>query len=131
VRWDFDSRDARAAYLARHEFVEMLRREAAPASDLHGAEIVFGELVGNAVRHAPGRICIDVRWEGRSPVLSVRDTGQGFDVQRVQQAFPVDPLSEGRRGLYLVLRLTRRLAVLPIAGDGKIVSALLAVERVT
>jgi anti-sigma regulatory factor (Ser/Thr protein kinase) len=126
VRWEFDSRDARAASLARREFVAVLRREAAPASDVHAAEIVFGELVGNAVRHAPGPIRVALCWKGTSPVLCVRDSGDRFEVER---RLPDDPLSEGRRGLYLALRLARRLTVQRIPGDGKIVLAILPVER--
>lgn len=127
MRWDFDSRDARSALLARREFVALLRREAAPTSDVDAAEIVFGELVGNAVRHAPGRIRVVVHWKGISLVLCVRDSGERFDVDR---RLPNDPLCEGLRGLYLVQRLSRRLAVLPIPGDGKIVTAVLPVDRV-
>lgn len=126
MRWDFDSREARSASLARREFVALLRREAAPTSDVQAAEIVFGELVGNALRHAPGRIRVAVRWKGTSPVLCVRDSGDRFDVER---RLPADPLCEGRRGLYIVLRLSRRLTVIPIPGDGKIVSAVLPVDR--
>ena len=39
---------------------------------------MFGELVGNVVRHAPGSIEIELAWRAGLPYLIVRDRGPSF-----------------------------------------------------
>jgi hypothetical protein len=54
-RWFFDSADAQAAQSARRSFTHGLRARSADDDCVHSAEVVFGELVGNAARYAPDR----------------------------------------------------------------------------
>lgn len=102
-RWTFEAANAGEAQRARTEFVAQLRAAGAADEDLLAAEIVFGELVGNVVRHAAGSVDAMVDWHGLSPVLHVRDTGRGFAfVPRL----PRDVFAESGRGLYIIAVLT-------------------------
>lgn len=118
--WAFDAENARAAHQARHQLVKYLRERSSGKVDTGAAELVFGELVGNVVRHAPGPIEVQVEWNGEHPVLHVIDRGRGFIPD---PGLPVDTLSEGGRGLYIVSKLTRRFHVERIAGYGNHVAA--------
>jgi serine phosphatase RsbU (regulator of sigma subunit)/anti-sigma regulatory factor (Ser/Thr protein kinase) len=125
-RWMFDVSDARAAQNARAEFALELRAHGANDEDVYGAEIVFGELVGNVSRHAKGSVEILVDWSGPLPVLHVRDQGPGFShIPRL----PQDILAEGGRGLYIVAALTDDFNVTRIVGQGSHARAVIAVHR--
>ncbi|MFY9883173.1 MAG: SpoIIE family protein phosphatase [Candidatus Cybelea sp.] len=102
-RWTFDTNDASAAHGARHSFVAALRDGGLPADRLGTAELVFGELLGNVVRYAPGPIEIMFDWTDPTPVLHVLDRGPGFTLA---PKLPSDLLSERGRGLYIVWSLT-------------------------
>jgi PAS domain S-box-containing protein len=113
--WSYISEDARVAAHARREFIEFLRERAADGTFLARAELVFGELLGNVVRHAPGPVEIAVfqrksRWE-----LHVIDSGRPFSPSR---ALPNDPFSERGRGLFIVQQLAANVRILPIGRCG-------------
>lgn len=120
--WAFDAENAQAAHQARSQLVGYLREHAPDGADVGGAELVFGELVGNVVRHAPGPIEVQVEWAGPQPVLHVIDRGRGF---LRDPGLPVDMLSESGRGLYIVSQLTDALRIERIAGYGNHVAAVL------
>lgn len=120
--WAFDAENAQAAHDARSQLVAYLRERAPQGADIGGAELVFGELVGNVVRHAPGPIEVQVEWAGSQPVLHVIDRGRGF---LRDPSLPVDMLSESGRGLYIVSQLTEALRIERIAGYGNHVAAVL------
>jgi PAS domain S-box-containing protein len=115
AHWSFDAENAQAAHDARSEFVAKLCAQSEPGSDVDAAELIFGELIGNVVRHAPGPIDVQVEWRGRYPVLHVTDRGKGFIRD---PALPVDPLSESGRGLYIISLLARSVRVERIPGYG-------------
>jgi PAS domain S-box-containing protein len=125
-RWAFDAENARAAQDARGEFVQYLREHVDDCDSINAAELVFGELIGNVVRHAPGAIDIDLDWSREQPVLHVIDRGRAFEPGRV---LPADPLSESGRGLYIVRRLTSDLRVEHVPGYGNHVMAELPLRR--
>ena len=102
-RWAFDTNDTSAAHGARHSFVAALRDGGLRADRLDTAELVFGELLGNVVRYAPGPIEIMFDWSDPIPVLHVLDRGPGFTLA---PKLPSDLLSERGRGLYIVWSLT-------------------------
>ncbi len=102
-RWAFDTNDSSAAHGARHSFVSALRDGGLPEDRLDTAELVFGELLGNVVRFAPGPIEIFFDWSEPTPVLHVLDRGPGFTLV---PKLPSDLLSERGRGLYIVWSLT-------------------------
>jgi anti-sigma regulatory factor (Ser/Thr protein kinase) len=124
--WMFDASDAKAAQNARAEFALELRAHGAGDEDVYAAEIVFGELVGNVLRHAQGDVEILVDWSGPLPVLHVRDQGPGFShIPRL----PQDILAEGGRGLYIVATLTDDFNVTRITGQGSHARAVISVNR--
>lgn len=120
--WAFDAENAKSAHETRTEFVSYLNERVPAGADLAAAELVFGELVGNVVRHAPGPIEVHVEWRGTQPVLHVIDRGRGF---LRDPSLPIDMLSESGRGLYIVSQLTDSLSVERIAGYGNHVAAAL------
>lgn len=120
--WAFDAENAQAAHEARSQLVAYLRERTPGTADLGGAELVFGELVGNVVRHAPGPIEVQVEWTHAQPTLHVIDRGRGF---LRDPGLPVDVLSESGRGLYIVSQLTDALRIERIAGYGNHVAAVL------
>jgi anti-sigma regulatory factor (Ser/Thr protein kinase) len=88
--------------------MDSLRAACSDQSDFGGAEIIFGELVANVVRHAPGPIEITAHSDGLGLVtLAVSDTGPAFTVA---PALPASLLSESGRGLYVVSKLCAHLS---------------------
>lgn len=124
IRWSFDAENAKAAQDARGEFVDYLRRNACDETVVETAELVFGELVGNVVRHAPGAIDIDLEWSNGSPMLHVLDRGSAF---KAPSHLPDDPLSESGRGLFIVQQLSKRFRVEHMPGFGNHVCVELSV----
>jgi anti-sigma regulatory factor (Ser/Thr protein kinase) len=103
--WTFEADDARLAHHRRREFIRHLRAHA--SGDFAAAELIYGELVSNVVRHANGPISIELEWELTFAVLRVRDFGKGFshDFHLPHSA------SESGRGLFIVHRLARKLEI--------------------
>jgi len=107
-RWSFHTDDARSATVARRAFGEAYRDHGAADEDVAFGEVVFGELVSNTVRYAPGTVDVIVDWSGPDPVLHVLDNGPGF---RHIAILPPDLLSESGRGLFIVPALTHDFRV--------------------
>jgi signal transduction histidine kinase len=105
--------DASLANNARAIFQRYLTAQVEPSSDVDGAELIFGELLGNVARHAPGAIDVRLRWNGPVAILEVADEGPGYSVDHVQ--LPGD-FAESCRGLFLVTAFGRDLAVRSEAG---------------
>ena len=103
-----------------------MARLSIPSSDVDAAELIYGELVANTVRHAKGRVEARLDLEdARQPVLTVRDHGPGlrcrpWNLQR-------DPYAESGRGLAIVELLARDLAVGPAEDGGTVVRAVLPI----
>lgn len=98
--WTFGSDDAAAAILERHKCVAALRSHVgASAAELFALDQIYGELVSNVVRHAPGKIAITLELDRASAVLVVSDSGGG---PIPEPSLPADPLSESGRGLFIV-----------------------------
>lgn len=98
--WRFDPRTSETAARVRAE----LRR----ALELHEREdavvrldVIYAEILSNAVRHAPGVIEVEVECErsGGDVTLHVMDRGPGY---RVSKALPSDLFSETGRGLFII-----------------------------
>jgi PAS domain S-box-containing protein len=126
VRWSFDAENAKAAQDARGEFVSYLRGQCSDGFSVETAELIFGELVGNVVRHAPGAIDIDVDWSNGSPLLHVLDRGPEF---MPPTNLPRDLLSESGRGLFIVRQLSKSFSIEHIPGYGNHVCVELPVTR--
>ncbi|GAC1412982.1 MAG: hypothetical protein NVSMB64_23210 [Candidatus Velthaea sp.] len=103
MEWSFDAQDVRAASQTRSEFRSLLRDVTSDDSDIFAADVIYGELVGNAVRHAGGRIDISLVWLDSGAALRVRDHGSGFLLAGIA---PPSDESESGRGLYLASKFT-------------------------
>jgi PAS domain S-box-containing protein len=112
--WSFASDNAQAANDARGDFVRYLKARVDDPAAVAAAELVFGELVGNVVRHARGAIDVQLDWNEEA-TLHVIDRGHAFSPGA---ALPDDPLSEGGRGLFIAQQLSTSLRVEHIAGYG-------------
>jgi PAS domain S-box-containing protein len=110
VRWRFDPRDGRLAHDVREALAETLVTFGR-GIDVGAAEIVFGELVGNAVRHAPGVVDVELDWDDASTaVLHVVDDGPGYAPGGVLPSPSAE--AESGRGLYIVTQLAREFSVM-------------------
>jgi anti-sigma regulatory factor (Ser/Thr protein kinase) len=116
MHWSFQSHDADGAHRARCSLLSHLQKHASDDSDVAAAALVFGELVGNVVRHAPGPIAVDFCWKGNAAILRVVDQGPGYDWSG-RRRLP-DPYSEFGRGLYIVAKIARSLQVRRLPGRG-------------
>ncbi len=96
-------------------FVTFLRRRGVEADAVAQAELIFGELLGNVVRHAPGAVEIQLYGTKGSWDLHVIDSGTDFDATGT---LPKDVLSELGRGLYIVQRLAKDVRVEHVANCG-------------
>lgn len=106
--WSFAAEDARAAADARLHFVEFLKTRTEDRDCIARAELVFGELLGNVVRHAPGPVETQLFLDAGGAVLHVIDSGTAFDAAT---HLPHDLMSERGRGLFIVHQLARSVRV--------------------
>lgn len=120
--WSFSSADARNAQRARTDFINALRIRGGKGADYSACETIFGELIGNVVRHAAGPIEVRLDWLADEAVLSVRDWGSAFDFD---PKLPRDPLAETGRGLYIICALAEHLDIEPANDRGKVIRAVL------
>lgn len=126
--WSFRSDDAASAQPARASFLAYVAARGMATQAAGIAELVFGELVGNVVRHAPGPIEIDLQWDERRPLLRVRDRGPGFALAEAN--LPSDVMSESGRGLFLVRAFAADPIVVPRPDGGTEVVITLPLEVV-
>jgi anti-sigma regulatory factor (Ser/Thr protein kinase) len=125
MHWRFDAADPRSVGNARRLLLAYLRTRGRPDADYEAAELVVGELLGNAVRHAPGTVVVEIEWRRKVPVLHVLDRGPGYELA----ADLPSASSESGRGLFLVSELAREFTVTPRCGRGTHARAVLPVER--
>jgi anti-sigma regulatory factor (Ser/Thr protein kinase) len=99
--------DASHAGYARKLFVHYLGGQVSADTDLFGVEMVFGELIGNVARHAPGSVEVRLRWQGDAARLEVIDEGAGYE----RCVLLPDAMEEFHRGLFLVASFGDDLSV--------------------
>ncbi|MDQ6942825.1 MAG: SpoIIE family protein phosphatase [Candidatus Eremiobacteraeota bacterium] len=104
ISWDVDASDPSSAAAVRTQFVAFLCRFVDAQTDLFPAELILGELLANAVEHAPGAVHVELAWRGDEPFLTVRDNGRGF---QPRARLPEDVFSESGRGLFLISAFAR------------------------
>ncbi len=124
--WCFAAAEAAQAEFLRPAFMAYLRARGTEDSEFENAELIFGELVGNVVRHAPGPIAVTVRWNADAPILVIADHGPGFSMH---STLPENMLAESGRGLFLVNIFGRELAVQANPTGGVRVSVILPIRR--
>jgi PAS domain S-box-containing protein len=125
-RWSLHTDDGLSVAASRRAFTVALLEHGAALDDVAVAEIVFGELVSNAVRYAPGPLEVIVDWSSPDPVLHVLDSGPGF---RQISIVPPDLLCESGRGLFLVSALTHDFRVSKRPRGGSHARAVLRMQR--
>lgn len=126
VDW-YVNNDRAAASQLRHEFAQYIERHAAPGSDLLGAELIFSELLSNALDNSDQPVWVSLDWGAKRPVLSVNDLGTGFELPKTT-TMP-GPKSVRGRGLMIVTHLTDELEFAAKAAGGTRVRATLPIER--
>lgn len=122
--WRFGADDAMRADSTRRSFSAWLGERS--DCDLAAAELIFGELVGNVVRHAPGTIDIDVTASEDGVEFFVQDGG---DSVAMNGSLPNEINSEGGRGLFLIGQFARAAESLPLPVFGKQIRVKLASDR--
>jgi PAS domain S-box-containing protein len=97
--WRFVSSDYRTGALVRREVPELIADWTQREETRFGSELAFGELIANAVRHAPGPVRVLATTDAAgTATLVVEDNGPGFS----HDDTGVDPYAETGRGLGLV-----------------------------
>jgi len=124
-RWSLHTDDRRSVTASRRAFARAFEDHGASGEDVAMAEMVFGELVSNTVRYAPGTVEVIVDWTSPDPVLHVLDNGSGF---RHISILPPDLLSESGRGLFIISALTHDFRVSRGAKGGSHARAVLRMQ---
>ena len=126
VVWEIED-EARRVLGCRRAFRARLVEVADHKCDLDASELIYGELVANAVRYAAGSVNVRLELSGGTPTLIVRDKGPGLHV--VPWAPRRDPFAESGRGLAIVEMLAADVAVKHPPGGGTEVRAVLPPSR--
>jgi PAS domain S-box-containing protein len=124
LHWSFTVDDAAKAMGARAQLVAALADRGFAREHVFAAELTFGELIGNVVRHAGGAVdaLLDLSHD-EAAVLHVLDRGDGYFYN---PKLPADTMSEGGRGLYIIATLCREYTVSKRIGGGSHARAVLA-----
>jgi anti-sigma regulatory factor (Ser/Thr protein kinase) len=130
TKWRFQATSPRCAHDTRLVLMSFLRQHAAADADLFTTELILGELLTNAVEHAPGRIDVRIDWAGDQPTVCVRDAGRGFTAPRSD--LPKDLFEENGRGLFLITTLAPDVHIEPTPGGfGTQITVRLPISRAT
>jgi anti-sigma regulatory factor (Ser/Thr protein kinase) len=112
------------ATYARRLFIVYLSGQVSSDCDLFNVELVFGEILSNVARHAPGPVDVELVWEGTGARLEVWDNGPGYEIIDARP----DVLDESHRGLFLVAQCADGLRVERRAGR-TVTSVVLHINR--
>lgn len=122
ANWGFDVVDSASAYAIKQDYLAAVSAYAGPDADVSACALIFSELVGNALRHAPGRLSLSLSTDEKGIWLHVMDEGTGFDAE---PALPKDIWSESGRGLFLVQALADEVVVHRLPHFGSYIKVLL------
>jgi len=122
--WIFDTSDQECGRKARTECLKNLASEAG-RDELFEAEVIFGELLGNVVRHAPGTVNIWLDWIDGTANLYVHDYGPSH-YWKMPHPGATD---ECGRGLQMARTLCNELVINRIPIKGTEVIAKLNIQR--
>lgn len=114
--WRFDVGEPAVAYAIQRELIARASAVThATAEEVNACEMILSELIGNAVRHAPGPLSISLSNDDDGMWLHVIDEGPGF---HFRSALPEDLWAESGRGLFLIAALARSVEAEPLLGSG-------------
>jgi anti-sigma regulatory factor (Ser/Thr protein kinase) len=122
ISWWLDANDALEGRRVRHAFVDQLRAFGYTGEACFRAELALGEMLGNVVRHAGGKMLVRLDTTAPEAVVHVLDEGCGFayDAKPAQ-----DTWAESGRGLALIQLMVGDFAVRSRNGGGAHVQAVL------
>jgi anti-sigma regulatory factor (Ser/Thr protein kinase) len=124
-QWRFDVGDPAVAYAIQRELIALASAVGEPSkAEINACELILSELIGNAVRHAPGALSISVSTDDDGVWLHLIDDGPGFEFR---SALPDDLWAEAGRGLYLIAALARSVEATPLRGCGSYIRVCLPV----
>ncbi|MBV9720185.1 MAG: ATP-binding protein [Candidatus Eremiobacteraeota bacterium] len=114
--WEFDPCSPDIAARVRSEIRQVLQR-CGRADAIERLDIVYAELVANSIRHAPGKVQVQLECpqSGGAVVLHVKDRGPGY---HAISRLPLDVLSESGRGLFIISMYSDRFVVRRRLGGG-------------
>jgi anti-sigma regulatory factor (Ser/Thr protein kinase) len=126
LEWQFETANEIYPSSLHAEIMALLRREGAADSDFDSAELIYGELISNLIRHARGRVTVRVDWSAEFPTLSVSDE-QRYAAPAI--SLPSDPMAESGRGLFIVKTLAKEFTLRDDGSSGSAACAILPVKR--
>ncbi|HEY3603036.1 MAG TPA: SpoIIE family protein phosphatase [Sporichthyaceae bacterium] len=106
--WQVDTAERGSVRAMQAEVGVLLRDLGANESAVNDAELILTELIGNVVRHAPGKAQICLSAAAGQVLLTVEDAGTGFDYR---PSAPVGVQAESGRGLFIVAALAQDVQV--------------------
>ena len=105
----------RPAEQSLHEFRAKVRDFVRPGLSLDVCDdllLALGEMVTNAIVYGGGsRVIVHIGLHQDRVTATVRDGGQGFDVQRMVEAWPPRVDAEGGRGIYVTAQVMDSVAI--------------------
>ncbi len=126
-RWAFATDDPATAQRARVVFASVLVEASMLDEDVFTSELIFGELLSNTVRYAPGAVEVVLDWsEASTAILHFLDSGPGFVLM---PRLPSDLLSERGRGLFLIWSMAEDFNVTKRADGGAHARVVLSPRR--
>jgi serine phosphatase RsbU (regulator of sigma subunit)/anti-sigma regulatory factor (Ser/Thr protein kinase) len=126
-RWAFDTGDHATAQRSRAVFASVLAAGGMLDEDVFTSELIFGELLSNTVRYAPGAVEVVLDWsESSTAILHFLDAGPGFVLM---PRLPSDLLSERGRGLFLIWSMSEDFNVTKRADGGAHARVVLSPRR--
>ena len=114
-RWRFDPRWSDVATRVRRELCAALERAPLDPARILDVELIFAELVGNAMHYAPGTVELILEAHDDRIVLHMLDKGPGF---AFSPRLPSDLYSEVGRGVFLIAHFASNFVVERRAGGG-------------
>lgn len=121
-RWRFSSNDNRTGVIVRHEVGRLVTVWSADRTRRYDAELAFGEMFANVVRHAPGLVTVELADTARGAELRVTDRGPGLR----EPSGSAEMFAESGRGLQLVRAVSDGVEIAVHAGGGTTVTVVFA-----
>jgi anti-sigma regulatory factor (Ser/Thr protein kinase) len=106
--WRFATKDFASAYRARRELKELLIENALDDGDVATCELVFGELVTNALKYGQDPVVAAFEAHDRKASLEIEDAGRCFNLTSNE---PASLEALGGRGLMIASALAWSLRV--------------------
>ncbi len=126
LQWRFDVGDPAVAYAIQRDLIALVRTVGVAGHEaIHACELILSELIGNAVRHAPGALSISISHDDECVWLHLIDDGPGFTFR---SELPRDLWAESGRGLFLIAALARSVEAQALPGCGSYIRVCLPVD---